>query len=205
MESNRDRADRIVIDRAAGRLAAVDMSARAKLLGLSPPGRNGDLRIPVLGRRVIVAPPFADADYEDSGEPARPVDHILARHYLLCDMPLDADGPPLTFRDLPGGQFYWGPFRSRTILPLVSAIGDRLDLLRARLDRFECEPFPTGDVGRRVRCVGTLGISLAYYAGDDEFQPSAELFFDAAVRRAFQTDVAAAMAQRLCSLLCGRS
>ncbi len=205
MESNRARADRIAVERAAARLSAVDIKARAMLRGLSVSPKSGELRIRAFGRHILVAPPYTIAVYEDSGEPARPVDHILALHYLLCDVPLDADGQPLTFRDLPGGRFYWEPFRSRTVLPLVSAIGDRLDLLRARLDRLECEPFPAGDVGRRVRCVGTLGISLAYYAGDDEFRPSAELFFDAEVRRALSTDDAAAMAQRLCSLLCGKS
>ncbi len=201
MDSNRARADRIAIERAAEQLPAVEMSARCTLLGLMPPGINGEIAVAAFGSELVILPPYSSAAQAGSGEPAHPVDHLLVLQYLLCAAPLPAGGSLLSFRDLPGGQFYWEPFCSRTVVPLAAAIGNRLDLLRSRLDRLGCEPFAAGDLGARVRCIGDLGISLAYYAGDDEFPPSAELFFDAAVRRAFTTDAAAAMAQRLCGML----
>ncbi len=202
MDSNRSRANRIAVERAAGRLAAVDMRARTVLHGLPPPGADGEIRVAAYGSDIRLLPPYTGAVHADSGKLAHPVDHLLVLRYLLCDTPLDADGPPVSFRDLPGGQFYWEPFLSRTVLPLVATIGNRLDSLRQRLDGLGAAPFAGGDAGGRVACIGRLGISLAYYAGDDEFPPSAAIFFDVSVRRAFSTDDAAAMAQRLCGILC---
>ncbi len=202
MDSNRSRANRIAIERAAERLADVDMRARSVLHGFAPPGVDGEIRVAAYGSDVRLLPPYTVAVHADSGKPAHPVDHLLVLRYLLCDTALDADGPPVSFRDLPGGQFYWEPFLSRTVLPLAATIGNRLDSLRERLDGLGAAPFAGGDVGGRVACIGRLGISLAYYAGDDEFPPSAAIFFDVSVRRAFSTDDAAAMAQRLCGILC---
>ncbi len=201
MESNRSRADRIAVERAAERLAGVDLRERCDLLGLDPPKTNGTILIRAYGRDILLAPPEFTATDAGTGTPAHPVDRLLVLHYLLCVTPPAPGGPLLTFRDLPGGQFYWEPFRSRTVVALAATIGDGLDLLRSRLARLDSHPFDKGDVGARVRCIGNLWISLAYYAGDTEFPPSAEIFFDAAVRHAQSTEDAAAMAQRLCGLL----
>ncbi|HNU91838.1 MAG TPA: DUF3786 domain-containing protein [Spirochaetota bacterium] len=200
-ETNRERAVRIAIERAAERLAMADMEIRARLLELPNPTPDGELRVEAFGRDVLLAPPYTGAVYADSGVAADPVDHLLVLHYLLYEGSVDTEGDPVSFRELPGGQFYWEAFRARTVLPLISSVGNRLEALREQLGRFDCGPSPVGDIGARVRCIGKLGVSLAYHAGDDEFPPSAELFFDAAVRRVFTTEDAAAMAQRLCALL----
>jgi len=86
----------------------------------------------------------------------------------------------------------------RTVAPLVRAIGSDLTALRARLDRFSWSEIPMGDLGARIHAVGALHVTLSYRAGDDEFPPSADLLFDAAVKRALSTEDAAAMATRVC-------
>ena len=50
-------------------------------------------------------------------------DRILIYHYLACESALSPGGDPISFRDFPGGAFYWEPFRSRTALPLARRFG----------------------------------------------------------------------------------
>ena len=127
-----------------------------------------------------------------------PVDRLLVLHYLLCDVPLCASGEWITFRQFPGGQFYWEPFCDRTVRPLVEEIGDDLALLRRRLDRFDWSPVVAGDVGAAVRVVGKMQVAVVYRRGDEEFPAGAEILFDSSLKQVYWTEDAAAVAGRVC-------
>ncbi len=188
--------------RAAAALVEVDLSRRCARLGLPPPQADGVLRLPVLGRVLEFAPPEFAGRAVDNGRPAHPVDRLLLLHYLLGDAPLEPGGEPITFRQFPGGQFYWEPFRSRSLEPLAREIGDDLELLRRRLNRFDWTAVERGDLGARVRVFGKLEVTLVYYRGDEEFAPDASILFDACLPRAFRADLAAGLASRVCLGLC---
>lgn len=182
------------------RLAGVDLPSRAAGLGLAAPATDGALSLQVFGRTLLLAPPEWTATDAASGAPARDGERLLALHYLLCDTPLAAapEGGWITFRDFPGGQFYWEPFRSRTVLPLLRQVGNDAGLLRSRLGRFSWRETGPGDLGARVQAVGLLDLLLVYRAGDAEFGPSLDVLFDARARRVFCAEDAAAMAGRVC-------
>ncbi|MCG3181907.1 MAG: Na(+)-translocating NADH-quinone reductase subunit F [Phycisphaerae bacterium] len=194
---------------AASKLQGVDLAARCATLGLEPPDADGAVVVPVFGRRVRLAPPdFEAVETEGEGageEPARlrlaakrAADRVLALHYLLCDVPVGPTGELIGFRDLPGGPFYWDSFRARSAAVLERRIGNDLATLRKNLDRFGWQPLPIGDLGARVQAVGRIDVTLIYRVGDEEMGPSAEVVFDAAIRRAFDAEDAAVIAGRLC-------
>jgi hypothetical protein len=197
--TNRERAWDEAARIAADTLAHVDCAARCAVLGLPAPGKNGGITMMLFGRPVIVSPPDFTAYDRETGLPARPVDRVLALHYLLNETPVRETGELISFRDLPGGAFYLGPFLSRTVAPLVKSVGSDLGALRARLGRFTWSELTLGDLGARIHAVGALNVTLVYRAGDDEFAPSAEVLFDAAVKRALSTEDAAAIATRACT------
>lgn len=181
---------------AVRKLQAVDLAKRCPILGLSLP-EEGRIRLRAFGKDYILSPDFGLLNAH-TGEDAKPDIRILVLHYLLYDMPVPPGGEWITFREFPGGQFYWGPFQSRTAAPLTAKIGNDLDRLRQNLARFDWEPVLHGDLGARIHIIGKLDLYLVYHCGDEEFPPAVDILFDPVTKRIFSTDDAAALASRVC-------
>ncbi|MDD5704625.1 MAG: DUF3786 domain-containing protein [Kiritimatiellae bacterium] len=200
--TNKEEALALAIKLAVDRLAEKsDLPARCARLGLSDPAAaDGTVHLPFLGRTLALRPPVFAASVLETGLAAKPADRLLALHYLLCDTAVQPEGNWISFRDFPGGAFYWQPFLSRTIQPLIASVGNDLDLLRTRLARLSArlEAGPADGLAARIAAVGRVDALLVYHAGDAEFPAAADLLFDACCRRVFCAEDAAALASRIC-------
>jgi hypothetical protein len=185
------------IRQAVAELEHVDLAARCACLGLSAPDR-GNVYLRAFGMDLILQ----QADFQlikaDTGSPAKLNDHILVLHYLLCDSPILATDELISFRGLPGGQFYWQPFLLCIVRPLVGRIGNALDLLCKNLQRFDWEPVVMDDFGARIHVIGKLYVTLVYHCGDNGFPATADLLFNACIKRVFAAKDAAVLASRIC-------
>lgn len=193
----KDQAQQDAIARARAELTGVDIAGRCAALSLPEPA-DGCLLLRMFGRDCALDLDTLELSDAASGDPAKAGDLILLLHLLKCDLPVVRTGEWVSFREFTGGQFYYEPFRSRTVKPLVGRFGGDLDGLRRNLDRFDWELYPRGDVGARIRAFGPLDIVLIYNAPDEEFGASAEVLFDAAVKRALCAEDAAVLASRIC-------
>jgi hypothetical protein len=173
--------------------------------GLRKRNLSDNLTVRVFGQNLKVTLPDFDITVNESTEPVRPADHILALHYLLCEVPVEPTGELISFRDLSGGQFYLEPYRSRTTKPLAAHFQNDLDALRTALNCFDWAPVELGDLGACVQAVGNLHLTLVYHRGDEDFEPEVEILFDACIKRVFCTEDAAVLAARLCRGLIGKS
>ena len=185
------------VNRAISALSTVDLRPRCSKLGLPEP-INNTVPVRMFGTDMVLNTTDFNLAQAGSGKPGKIGDLILLLHYLLCDLPIERTGELITYRDFTGGQFYYQPFLSRTVNPLVGRFRNDLDKLRENLNRFDWEPLGQGDVGARIQAFGPLDITLIYNAGDDEFPASAEVLFDGCVKRAFETEDAAVLASRIC-------
>jgi len=178
-------------------LRVADLGPRWSNLGLPEPDDGGvDLRL--FGRDARLDTSGWTLTDKASGESVRPADRLLLLHYLECDLPVTPAGELVSFRSLPGGQFYYTPFRGRTVAPLLRSIGNDLDKLRAHLGRFDHELTGIGDLGVRIHALGNLWVTLVYHLGDEEFPASADVLFDRCIKRVFGAEDAAVMAGRIC-------
>lgn len=184
------------IRRAKEKLVAVDLAARCANLGLPIPQQNR-VRFRAFGTDFNLDGDFDLVDAK-TDKPAKLGDHILVLHYLLCDVPLEPTGEVITFRDMPGGQFYWQPFLSRSINPLLARIGNNIDLLCERCNRFDWKPAQGGDFAAIINGIGRLDATLVYNSGDEEFGPAAQILFDACIKRVYVTEDIAQFAGRIC-------
>jgi hypothetical protein len=185
---------------AVEKLSSVDVAGRCRILELPPPDSDGTVTIGAFGHRLSLTPPEFNAVTE-SGDKADAVERILALHYLLCEIHVVPSGEIISFAELPGGQFYLGPYSKRTVSQLVRYFGNDVGLLRERAGRLDYEPVDIGDFGALINVIGKLKFLLVYRAGDDEFPPSADILFDSSIKKVFCNEDAAAAAGRLCSIL----
>jgi hypothetical protein len=182
---------------AVERLKGVDLPARCAMLKLPAPD-GGTLRLRAFGTDFeLDAATFELRDMK-TGALAKEADRILILHLLLCELPLTPSDELVTFRDFPGGAFYLEPFLSRTVRPLVKRYGNRLDDLKAAVKRFDFQPLEIGDFSARIHGLGCLYVTLVYRLGDDEFPATADIFFNAPVKRAFCAEDASVLAGRIC-------
>jgi hypothetical protein len=182
---------------AIAKLQHVDLASRCMVLGIPAP-ENGVLRLRAFGIEFLLQQSDFQLIIADTGEVAKTGDRILALHYLLCDAPITLTDEHISFRGLPGGQFYWQPFLSRTVHPLLGRIGNDLELLKKNLQRFDWEPIDLGDFGARIHAIGPVDMTLVYHQGDEEFPPEVDLLFDACIKHIFMTEDVAVLASRIC-------
>lgn len=196
--NNKQRAQAEAARRAAAALAGVELAGRCRLLGLAAPQGDGRLAMRLFGQDVLVVPPEFEVVAAGSGRGVSLGDRILALHYLQHDLPVAPAGLLITFRELPGGPFYFGPFCSRSVTPLVRRIGNDLDLLRRNLGRFDWQAVAMGDFAARIHAIGRIEATLVYHIGDDEMGPQAELLFDGCIKRVYCTEDVAVIGSRIC-------
>lgn len=189
----RDEAIRLAVEQ----LNQVDLDERCQILDIEAP-QDGVLPLRAFGINWQLRQSDWQLVNADTGAPAKPGDRILVLHYLLHESPIKLANDLVSFRVLPGGQFYWQPFLSRTVNPLLKRIGNDLELLRNHLQRFDWESVEMGDFGARIHALGKFFITLVYHLGDDEFPPTANVLFNANIQQVFVTEDVAVLASRVC-------
>jgi len=222
------------IETAVAELEGVDLAERCAELGLQAPDSDGVLRVEMLGRQLeFVLPTLKTAAHPIDhllvlhyllggrlcrGLPSRPMTHLSANETPPsapaqgASSALQASTQPTfttsgkweSFRQFPGGQFYWKPFCSRTSDKLTAEIGNDLDLLTQRLGRYRWSREDVGDFGARINVFGPVYLLLVYNCGDDEFPCEADILFDANLKRIYCAEDAVALAGRLCLGLCNQ-
>ena len=194
---SKQQAQQEVINRAIQELSNIDIVRRCTNLGFEPKSDN-TASMQVFGDSMTLN--LSDFSLTSSqGKPARVNDYILVLHYLLNEAKAPQSGELCSFRDFSGGQFYWDPFLSRSIKPLVGRVRNDLDLLKTHLDqRFDWDQGELGDFSAKIHAFADIHLTLIYRCGDDEFPPSAEAFFDSSLKHMLCTEDAAVIASRIC-------
>lgn len=182
---------------AVEKLKKIELTDRCTRLGLPEP-QDGIIKLRAFGTDMMLRLSDYQLSLVDSGQPAKIGDRILVLHYLLCDLPILDTDELISFRQMDSGQFYLPAFLSRSVRPLAERIGNDLALLKKNLNRFDWEPVSMGDLGARIHAVGKVFVTLVYRLGDEEFPASADIFFDAGIKRVFPTEDAAVLAGRIC-------
>lgn len=183
--------------KAISKLSGVNLNDRLPDLGLSL-CENDTLRVRAFGQDIDLQTSDWSMSIAGSAKPVGINDRILILHYLGCETPVKPSDKLISFRSFPGGQFYLQPFFSRTAKPLISRIGNDLELLKKKLDRFDWQPVPLADFGAKIHALGNLHVTLSYSLGDEEFEPACEILFDAQAERVYGAEDAAVLASRIC-------
>ncbi len=168
--------------------------------------QNGEFRLPLWGREVIIAwPDFVGRDAE-SGRPLPSFLMALLAYYFHL-----TDGTPLTgewiaFTDLPDGQFYTAAFQGYTGHQLAQTFGNDLAAFTRAAERAGGRACPElaeglGDAAFAFRALPRVELLVVGWLGDEDFSPSYRVLFDTAVSHHLSTDACAILGSILTSRL----
>jgi hypothetical protein len=194
--NNQQAAREEAVIRAREALRGTDL-ARAAALGGVTLREDGAPEILLLGRVLRVVPDSLEI-VADDGNPVSPVDEMLVLRYLAVTQSITPLGEDITYRELPGGQFYIGALVKRTSELVLKVFENDIDRLRKALGTYPGEDLQLGDLSKRIHAIGRIHITLIYRQGDDEFPPTLDILYDRAIARVYKSDEVAALATQLC-------
>ena len=157
------------------------------------------IRIPYLDQEVLVCL----REQEVIAEPSEPslMEQVLVLRYLtLCDGTKPA-GDWTTFRELPGGKSYYGPFLARTARPLIARFGHNRPAFERASRSLLGDRLTFGDSSFAYRLLPHAWLAIVLHLGDEEFSPEVTILFDRALHHQFTTEDCAVAAQVLCQRL----
>ncbi len=166
---------------AAEELAAKNPEAVAAASGAAllsaPPGFQLDF----FGRPAVVTAPEMAVTWRDqkSGEEFSLTDAVLVLHYLNGAKGLPPTGDMVSYRQIPGGEFYIKAFNSRAEIPLAKVFGRTPGLLTRAVTALGGELMAGhGDEAGRFRVLPHLDIIVQIHLADEEFASEGKVLFD---------------------------
>ena len=93
----------------------------------------------------------------------------------------------ISFRDMPSGDLYFGPFQGRCIFRFNHKYGNRRNVFEKVLDGMGAAKVDYADACYDVELLPELYIRFILWEGDDEFPASSQILFSENFKKAFET------------------
>lgn len=139
----------------------------------------GEFTVPFLGCQYLVRYPGGEVK-KTGGDGELPKEvQIILLHYLTKASPARVEVRFISFRELPSGFIYTGPFTNRVVRPLVSIFGQKPELLVRAGEMLGGKRVRLGDAAVSVPVLPKIPITFVLWLGDEEFPPSGNVLFDA--------------------------
>jgi len=178
------------VERARRELAEVEPVQVARRAGCDLTADGAGVVVPLLSAAYTMTLPGAQAfDLQGKSAP-RFVSDLLLLHLARADGTAVGRGWK-AFRELPDGIFYHQAFRSYSGQALVRAFGNDIEGFARAAEAAGGEPESIGERGFRFQVLPRVLLAVAYWAGDDELPPNAEVLFDEAAHHYLPPDVLA--------------
>ena len=97
--------------------------------------------------------------------------------FLLEGRAAEPSGGYKTFREMPWGEMYIGPYTGRVLTRAAFTFGTRVEKFRAACEKMGALAIPHGDAGFQFDFLGGYRMQLMVYAGDEEFPPSSQVLY----------------------------
>jgi hypothetical protein len=160
---------------------------------------------------TLVADLAAGVVRVSEGKPASSWWTVLVLHYLSVSVrPTEEPWPGVAFADLPGGRSYAPVYQGRVIARLCGTIGRDRATLAAAVEKLGgrelCdEAVAPADLACEFRVFPRVAMRLYWYAGDEEFSPSAVLLLPKTIASFFGIEDIVVLSERLVARLAGGS
>lgn len=158
-----------------------DVAAKAGATRLSVPD---GFQFDFFGRTLVVTRPDGQVSWRDPkpGEEFSLTDAVMVLHYLNGASGQLPTGEMLSYRQIPGGEFYIKSFISRAEAPLAKVFGTNPGLLSKAIAAMGGEQVSgPGDEGGKFRVLPNIDIIVQLHHADEEFDSEGKVLFDRAI------------------------
>ena len=159
------------------KFASLDPQEAAMRCGV--PFESGRFTVTLLGTAYQIAWPKYAISSEDEAAFALknlPCQTFLLR-FLLEGRAAEPSGGYKTFREMPWGEMYIGPYTGRVLTRAAFTFGTRVEKFRAACEAMGALAIPHGDAGFQFDFLGGYRMQIMVYAGDEEFPPSSQVLY----------------------------
>lgn len=97
--------------------------------------------------------------------------------FLLEGKRAGAQGRFVTFREMPWGEMYIGPYTGRCLTRAAFTFGTRVAQFRAACKKMGAAALKHGDAGYQFDLLGGYVMQIMVWKGDEEFAPTAQILY----------------------------
>ena len=144
------------------KFAALDPAEASKRCGV--PFADGRFTVTLLGTNYEIRWPEYAISSDTEG-------------FLLEGRAAEPSGSYKTFREMPWGEMYIGPYTGRVLTRAAFTFGTRVEKFRAACEAMGALAIGHGDAGFQFDFLGGYRMQIMVYAGDDEFPPSSQVLY----------------------------
>ena len=163
---------------AIDKIAAKDPVVMAQNAGVSFDLAAQKFTVKYLNEDYLVTYPGAAVELADPSKEVPISVKILILHYLAT-----ANGAPMqnkwiSFKELPDGAIYIGPFTNRAINPMLKMFAERQKELIELAQNVGGRVEKLGDTSVTINAFPNVPITYVIYSADEEFPASGNILFD---------------------------
>lgn len=195
-QDNLQRAETLAFD-------ALDRQTAAQMLWLGAHSAGMVWRLPVLNDTLEVDV-SARHITTSAGEEVGAAWRILLLHYLAITARPEKLVPVITFADLPTARSYAEVYHQRAIVRLCATAGQDAEKMRMAALALGGRAEAGGDTAFDFDVFPRLAVRVIWYAGDEEFPPSATLLLPVNIASYLCVEDIVVLSERLVSRLAGR-
>ena len=159
------------------KFAAIDPAEAAERCGV--PFEDGRFTVTLLGVPYQIAwPKYAITSQAENAFALRnlPCQTFLLR-FLIGGRAAAPSAAYKTFREMPWGEMYIGPYTGRVLTRAAFTFGTRVEKFRAACEKMGAMAIRHGDAGFQFDVLGGYRMQIMVYAGDEEFPPSSQVLY----------------------------
>ena len=163
----------------AEKFRALDPQEASRRTGAAFDPERGTFSVALLGVEYHIAwPEYAISADEPSAIALKslPCQTFLLR-FLLEGRRAEPYSAFKTFREMPWGEMYIGPYTGRVLTRAAFTFGTRVEKFRAACEAMGALAIGHGDAGFQFDFLGGYRMQIMVYAGDDEFPPSSQVLY----------------------------
>ncbi len=150
---------------------------------------DGAFRLKFLNRSVVLPYPDMSPYYEENGEKlSREAAILFARLVLEGQLIPRRAEKFLAYAETPWGELYKDNFHGRCVLRLTYGFGRDLPRFARICEELGGVKAEAGDTAYDLEFIDSLVLRLIFWAGDEEFPPSAQILFSDNFPAAFMAE-----------------
>jgi hypothetical protein len=177
----------ITLKKAINDLTGRDPYVLANNTGSEFVAQGSYINIRFIAQNYFVEYPSFEVKHE-SGPETNPITKILLLHYLGHATKTPLLDKWISFKELPGGYIYNGPFINRAIKPFVKIFGKRPDEFRFAAEKLGGTLGQGGDMSMIIPVLPKVLLNYILWLGNEEFPASATILFDSSAASYLPTE-----------------